>query len=165
MVEALLAGNASPLITANDGSTAHAKAMESGRQLVALIIAEASALHGIDSDNLESVLESLRQGAYSNIRNNAGWTPLMLAAARGDLDGVREVLNFNPDLNRTENDGWTALHFAASGGHEDIVEMLLKANANPSIRTTDGRTARQLAEAEGFNTVVDIIPDTVDESK
>ncbi len=158
MVEILLAGNAAPLQTANDGSTAFSFATQSGRHLVAYMIAEAAALHGIDGDNLDLLLDAIRLGAYVNIRNVAGWTPLMLSAARGNVDAVKELLTFGADPNRSENDGWTSLHFAAAGGHDEIVELLLNAKADPSIRTVDGRTARDIAVSGEHRVVADLLP-------
>jgi ankyrin repeat protein len=158
MVEILLAGNAAPLQQSNDGNTAFNFATQSGRHLVAYMIAEAAALHAIDGDNLDLLLDSIRLGAYVNIRNVAGWTPLMLSCARGNVDGVRELLSFGADPNRTENDGWTALHFAAAGGHDDIVELLLNNNADPHIRSVDGRLPREIALSAEHQTVADMLP-------
>lgn len=45
--QALLAGNASPLIATPKGETAYSLAVDSGRKVVALIIAEGAVLHGI----------------------------------------------------------------------------------------------------------------------
>ncbi len=163
MVEVLLAGNASPLQVSLEGSTAYDYAIRSGRQLVALMIAEAAVLHAIDGDNLLGAMENLRHGAYINLRNNAGWTPLMMAVAHGDVQTVREIIDFGADCNRTENDGWTALHFAANSGHLEIVEMLLKANVDHSIRTADGRTARDMAISEGHQEIANLIPEATHE--
>jgi ankyrin repeat protein len=160
MAEALLAANASPILVANDGTTAYSAAMSAGRPLVALMIAEAGAIRGVESDNLSVVMEHLRHGAYVNIRNSAGWTPLMLAVASGDLEATREIMTtLGADGNRTENDGWTALHFAANAGHAEIVKLLLESNCDPTILTVDGRSAKDLAKAAGFEAVVTLLPD------
>ena len=63
LVEVLLEGNASPLAVASDGSTAYSLALSSGRKLVAFLIAEAASLHSIESQNLNSLLESLQNGS------------------------------------------------------------------------------------------------------
>ena len=90
MVEILLEGNASPLAVASDGtSTAYSQALASGRKLVAMMIAEAAALHSIESQNMASLLESLSNGAYVNIRNPAGWTPLIYATSIGNQEAVK----------------------------------------------------------------------------
>ena len=89
MVQVLLDGNASPLIKSSDGSTAYSLALAAGRKLVAYMIAEASALHAIESENLPELLESLNNGAYVNIRNPAGWTPLIYATYVGNKEAVK----------------------------------------------------------------------------
>ncbi len=50
-MEILLAANANPLVAAKDGSTAHSEAVLAGRKVVALLIAEASALHAIEMED------------------------------------------------------------------------------------------------------------------
>lgn len=160
MVELLLAGNANPLQKANDGTDAYSAAVNagSGRQLVALLIAESAAIRAIETENTEALISALSRGAYSNIRNGAGWTPMMYAVARGDIDLVKTILKYGPDLNRTENDGWTALHFAAASGNVEIAKLLLANNADPFARNVDGKTAREVAQAENHPEVVDLLP-------
>lgn len=160
MVEILLAANANPLQVATDGASAYTLAEASGRKLVALLIAEASALHAITDEDSEALMTALRNGAYINIRNPAGWTPLMFAANLNNAEMVREMIAMDADANRQENDGWTALHFAAMGGFEGIVKQLIDGNANYSLETADGRTARFMAQEEKFQNVVDLIPET-----
>lgn len=165
MVELLLAGNASPLQAAADGATAYTIAVAAGRKLVALLVAEAAVLHGIESQNIQEVLKYLGEGAYVNIRNPSGWTPLMFAASKGDKDAVDAIVKLGADCNRTENDGWTALHFAAFSGFEEIVSILLKANASPAIKSADGRYARLMAQENGFQSIVDLIPEVKDQQE
>lgn len=162
MVELLLRGNASPLIKTSDGTTAFTMAKSSGRQVVALIIAEAAVLHAMASYQSDDVLDYLRKGAFIDIRNGAGYTPLIFAASTGNLTMVEQITKMGADCNRVENDGWSALHFAAVGGFESIVKVLLHANAAPGIVTNDGRTARSMAEVAGFPKIRDLIPDVIE---
>lgn len=162
MVEILLAGNASPLVATDNGDTAYSLAMEAGRKLVALMIAEAAVLHGIEMADTKYIIEYLRHGAYVDIRNGAGYTPLIAAASVGDLDAVKTIVEMKADCNRVENDGWSALHFAAVRGEAKIADVLLKANAAPAIQALDGRTPRMLAQTGGFKDLVELIPDVVE---
>lgn len=157
MVQLLLAANANPLQKTGEGADAYDKAVQSGRQLVALMIAEAAATYAIETDNLSELMKAIKRGAYINIRNNAGWTPLMFAVAEGEPNIVSVVLEHGPDLNRTENDGWNALHFAAARGNVDIVRLLLKAGMDAKATTSDDRTARQIAEAENHLEIVELL--------
>lgn len=58
--------------------------------------------------------------------NDAGWTPLHLAAEAGSYDAVRSLVRTGANVNNTDMSyGRTALHIAVEGGHKDIVEFLL----------------------------------------
>lgn len=162
MVEMLLSGNASPLIKTEDGATAYSMAMDSGRKLVALMIAEAAVLHAIGLEDIDSQIEYLKHGAYINIRNGAGFTPLISATSTGHINAVRELLDMGADPNRVESDGWSPLHFAAVNGYEEITEILIEAEAHAGIAANDGRTARSIAEEAGHKSIVDLIPDIME---
>ena len=58
--------------------------------------------------------------------NAADETPLMMAALRGQIDAVRQLLNRGAALNRA---GWTPLHYAASGTEPAVVALLLDRGA------------------------------------
>ena len=54
------------------------------------------------------------------------YTPLHLAAGRGDVDKARELLKHGRyDVNCRGFVGWTPLHCACGGGHVDMVRMLI----------------------------------------
>lgn len=81
--------------------------------------------------------------------NDHGFTPLMVAAARGHAQVV-EVLAVHPltDLGRQHRGGWTALHFAARFGHAKTVASLLAHHAPLGLKTREGKMAHELAEEE-----------------
>ena len=58
------------------------------------------------------------------IRNNDGWTALMLAVRGGHGDIVQYLHQAGADINIKSNEGWTAVMVAASEGHGDIVRYL-----------------------------------------
>jgi ankyrin repeat protein len=58
------------------------------------------------------------------------------AAARGDLDRVRELMEKNPDLLVTvDTAGWDALSYAAWGAHDRVHEYLLQQGAEGNLFT------------------------------
>ncbi|KAM4559394.1 BRCA1-associated RING domain protein 1 [Odontesthes bonariensis] len=62
-------------------------------------------------------------------RNHKGETPLHLAAIKGDVEAVRELLDQGADPNLKDNAGWTPLHEACNLGHLTVVEELVSKGA------------------------------------
>ena len=56
-------------------------------------------------------------------------TPLMFAAAAGDLPLCRMLYSYGADVNATVRGSWTALHAAAHQGHMHIADWLFKHGA------------------------------------
>eukprot|EP00428_Durinskia_dybowskii_P064478 CAMPEP_0170385236 /NCGR_PEP_ID=MMETSP0117_2-20130122/16409_1 /TAXON_ID=400756 /ORGANISM="Durinskia baltica, Strain CSIRO CS-38" /LENGTH=275 /DNA_ID=CAMNT_0010641009 /DNA_START=72 /DNA_END=899 /DNA_ORIENTATION=+ len=163
MVELMVSANADPLLASNNGDTAHSLA--ANRHRVALVIAEASAIHAIERNDMDALLDSVENGAYVNIHNPAGWTPLIYATAMGNVEAVKTLLHKGAEPDRQENDGWTALMFAASAGNEALVTTLLQAGASAGVKSGvagDGPTAKEIAIIEGHVEVAELIPDLVE---
>jgi len=84
--------------------------------------------------------------------------PLVSRAALCDLEALRLVLSYGPDINRREGRGWTALMFACAFDivffqpeqAPEMIQLLLDAGADPLIRNTDRHkmTAREIAEMQ-----------------
>lgn len=146
MVELLLNSNADPSIHTESGTTAYTIAKDSKRLVNAHIILEAMAVRGIYNDDANLILNSIKEGAYVNIRTGGGWNPLIWAAANGNADVASELIQLGANVNHVENEGWSPLHFAAFNGHMDIVKLLLdQPDIDPQIRNTADRTPRDLA--------------------
>jgi ankyrin repeat protein len=79
----------------------------------------------------------LEAGASVNAKDNAGWTPLMVAANKGDenLAMVRTLLAAGADVNAGKWDGETALQLAEKHGATRIARLLREAAA------TSGRSS------------------------
>ncbi|KAJ0070092.1 hypothetical protein NL108_002414, partial [Boleophthalmus pectinirostris] len=58
-------------------------------------------------------------------RNHKGETPLHIAAIKGDVEAVKELLEQGADPNLKDNAGWTPLHEACNLGHLTVVEILV----------------------------------------
>ncbi|MBA8667985.1 ankyrin repeat domain-containing protein [Holosporaceae bacterium 'Namur'] len=65
-------------------------------------------------------------------------TALMLALASENIELVKILLQYNPDLNIQTTTGETALHLAVELGNLEIVEMLVRKGANIYITNKDG---------------------------
>nr|XP_020463367.1 BRCA1-associated RING domain protein 1 [Monopterus albus] len=62
-------------------------------------------------------------------RNHKGETLLHLAAIKGDVEAVKELLDQGADPNLKDNAGWTPLHEACNLGHLMVVEVLVTRGA------------------------------------
>lgn len=76
-----------------------------------------------------------------NRRDSTGRTSLILAADKGNVNRVKELLaaGTNPDL--VGNNQWSPLMLAAHKGHREIVALLLKAGADVNLANDHGQTA------------------------
>jgi len=91
--------------------------------------------------NLNRVKALLNQGAPTNSRNWAGWTPLHSAAQAGRLNVVEELIKRGARVNpRSHMGGVTPLFAAAINGHPRVVHTLIKAGANPRYTTISGNS-------------------------
>ena len=61
--------------------------------------------------------------------SRAGWTPLHVAASRGQLERLTELLH-ERQVNASAKDGRTPLHVAAAEGKPQVVKLLLDAGAD-----------------------------------
>ncbi|KAA8588256.1 hypothetical protein FQN60_001450, partial [Etheostoma spectabile] len=62
-------------------------------------------------------------------RNHKGETLLHLAAIKGDVEAVKELLDQGADPNLKDNAGWTPLHEACNLGHLAVVDVLASRGA------------------------------------
>ncbi|EET90084.1 MAG: ankyrin repeat domain-containing protein [Candidatus Micrarchaeales archaeon] len=70
---------------------------------------------------------------------------LVRAAANGNINTVKELLEDGADANAKTRDGRTALLMAIPGGHLNIVELLVKNGADVNKQGKDGSTAVMLS--------------------
>ncbi len=58
---------------------------------------------------------------------DGAFTPLLhLAAADGDKELIKTLINIGVDLNEKDSKGWPAIHYAIAGGHFDCAGILLE---------------------------------------
>ncbi|XP_072361466.1 BCL-6 corepressor-like protein 1 isoform X1 [Scyliorhinus torazame] len=83
-----------------------------------------------------------------NHRDNAGYTPLHEACARGWLDIVTRLLEHGADVNCSAQDGTRPIHDAVVNDHLDVVHVLLSYGADPTLATYSGQTVLKMAHNE-----------------
>ena len=111
-----------------------------------------TALHRASHEGrTESVVLLLKLGANPNLRSKeigmfvGGETPLILAALRGHVECVKNLVERGADVNSQDDRQQTALLEAATHGWVKTVAALLDAGANIEARDRKGRTAVMLA--------------------
>ena len=92
--------------------------------------------------------------ARVNARNSLGESALMLAALRGQLEIVRELVDNGADVN---SPGWTALMYAAVNGHVDVSRLLISKGAQVNAVADNGFTALMMAVREGHAALVSLL--------
>jgi ankyrin repeat protein len=75
--------------------------------------------------------------------------PLHSAAAGGDLDCVRLLVEAGAEPGPVQHGGYTPLHAVAQRGDAQGVRLLLAAGADPAAKTDAGESAADLARAAG----------------
>ncbi len=84
----------------------------------------------------------------------AAATPLIDAARRGDVAGVRLELQRGADVNTLEADGTTALHWAAYRNDVEIADALVRAGARVDVANRYGVRPLALAATGGHAAIV-----------
>lgn len=86
-----------------------------------------------------------------------GLSPLMLAAADGDIQLVQQLIATGADVNETTKDGTTALMYAARNSHAQVIHLLIAANANLNAKSKSSSTALSIAERFGNQDVIKVL--------
>jgi ankyrin repeat protein len=82
-------------------------------------------MYAASGDFAETIGLLLKRGADVNVQGTLeGFTPLMTAAAEGQVEVVRLLLDHDADRSLKDTDGDTALTFARQNGHTEVVALL-----------------------------------------
>jgi len=82
----------------------------------------------VRNDNKTTIQMLLDKGAYINVKDSEGYTPLMFAAQEGYAQTVQFLLNKGASIDTETNNGHTALSIAIQNDHKEVVEVLLARN-------------------------------------
>nr|XP_046909522.1 uncharacterized protein LOC124490979 [Dermatophagoides farinae] len=92
-----------------------------------------------------------------SVPNKNGYTCAHIAAAKGSVAVVKELMRLNQEsvinarISKTKS---TTLHLAAEGGHVEVVRTLLQAGAKATDENVEGYTALHLAGKKGHVNVL-----------
>jgi hypothetical protein len=104
------------------------------------------------SKDLTALAAMVDRGVDVNARNDAGQTPLMMAATQNGSEKLIELLVFQgADIRARDKSGMTALMHAAGKGEVQNAEQLLQLGVDPDIKDNSGKTLTDYAKAGGLN--------------
>ncbi|XP_046610474.1 serine/threonine-protein phosphatase 6 regulatory ankyrin repeat subunit B isoform X1 [Neodiprion virginianus] len=89
-----------------------------------------------------------------NRQNSIGWTPLLIAAHRGHMELVTNLLANHARVDVFDHEGRSALHLAAERGYLQVCDALLASKAFINSKSRVGRTALHLAAMNGYTHLV-----------
>ena len=112
----------------NDGATPLTMAA-SHNEIAEMIQREIQLLEVAGKGDNAMVKELLAKGAYVNVRDPEGRTPLTEATWNNHVETVKLLLDKGANPNASKVDGATPLSIAASKRYKEIVELLKKAGA------------------------------------
>ena len=87
------------------------------------------------------------------------YTQLQLAASRGEIELIKEILDKGADINEKNKHGKTALMLAAGNGRMEATNLLLERNAIIDAQEVDGMTALMMAASDGKTETVKLLVD------
>ncbi|KAK2586051.1 hypothetical protein KPH14_012048 [Odynerus spinipes] len=89
-----------------------------------------------------------------NRQSAVGWTPLLIAAHRGHMELVTNLLANHARVDVFDLEGRSALHLAAEHGYLQVCDALLANKAFINSKSRVGRTALHLAAMNGYTHLV-----------
>lgn len=115
-----------------------------------------TALHIAIREESENAMNALLKAPATDVNaiNQAGETPLMLAAIKGRLPWVKTLTERGAHVNEA---GWSPLHYAASGPNEAVVRWLIEQGADINARSPNGTTPLMMAAGYGGLSSVEVL--------
>jgi ankyrin repeat protein len=111
----------------------------------------------IESGNARAIELFLKAGVDVELKNQVGWTPLMVSAFMGSEEGATLLLNAGANVHARDDLGYGPVHWAALQGYPNVVAMLLQKGADANVKSNKGLTPLLQAAARGHGEVVQLL--------
>uniref|UniRef100_A0A0G4I4Q6 Uncharacterized protein n=1 Tax=Chromera velia CCMP2878 TaxID=1169474 RepID=A0A0G4I4Q6_9ALVE len=121
-----------------------------------------------DRQKVKKIIEDKKTELSLDMRDEDGYTALMLASVNGHTDTVRLLVDAKANVDtlvevtdcfKPPGDQSTALILASEKGHTEIVGLLLAAQANVDTQKYNGDTALMAAVFNGHTDIVQLLID------
>lgn len=99
----------------------------------------------------------IEAGVDVNLRNQFGWTPLMVTTFLGSEESATLLITHGANVSVCDNRGYTPLHWAAQRGYAKVADLLLQRGAYPNVKSKKGLTPLIQAAALGRTEVVKVL--------
>ncbi len=111
----------------------------------------------INANDFDAVKAAFKTGVDVNESRDRNGPALVTAAAHGNVEIIRFLLDHGADPNVEGPGGTTPLVQAAIRGHTDAVRLLISRNASVNARDKHGRTPLTWAVKLGHTAIVDLL--------
>ena len=145
------------LITAIFALFAAADAVQAEKNNDTGFVVAENIIEAVNKIDIISLNVLLAEGAAVDTVDDAGNSPLILAAKIGNPRMIEILLAHNPEINRRNNNGDTALMIASEAGVLPIVESLTKAGADSDMRNSKGFSSAQIAQRYGHGSIAQFL--------
>lgn len=96
---------------------------------------------------------------HLDVKDDRGYTPLIIAAYNSQYEAVKALLYAGADSNAADNSGNTALMGACFKGYADIAQLLITNGADVNAVHSNGGTALMFAVMFGRNDIIKTLID------
>jgi ankyrin repeat protein len=110
---------------------------------------EAGFFRAVESGNESAIRLFLQAGVDINLRNKAGWTPLMVATFSSNEHAANMLLDVGAKADVQDRHGYGPLHWSAYRGFAGVTRRLLDAGVSADLRSHAGVTPLLQAAAMG----------------
>jgi cytohesin len=125
---------------------------------LAYLSGQGSFLKALGARDLPAIQSLLKETPdLVDTRDKYGFTPLLMAAAKGYHDEAEVLLANGADANAQDDDGMAPLHDAVVGGHKDVAALLLARGADVDARSKYGVTPLYKAAENGQKDFVELL--------
>jgi hypothetical protein len=108
----------------------------------------------VRNNDINEIINLIDNGIDVNIKNNDGFTGLMLACINGHFDIVKLIVDKGADFSIANKDGNTGFHLACEYGHIEIIKVLIKQGMDINATNNEEATGLHIACEFGFLNIV-----------